>query len=451
MTLRARLESLLGNSFARRFVGTAGLSLALRVAWAVANYAGVVLLARWLAPDSYGVFAMVMSFILPLSIICGVGLPTSVMRFLGQYEAKGQPGLAAGLLFHSRRIVTISALLTTAALIFGVWVLDAAGRVSQPLSYTVGFLILPSYALITLQSSVARTHGAVFSALAPRDVIWRVLLIPIGFVASLQAASSMQSLVLFSLGALTLLLLSMLQNHRIAAITPGDVIQARPEYDRSTWRKVSFPIWLSASAVTLGGNIDVLLVGSILSEADAGRYFLVQRTATLASFVLVSINLVIGPEVSKLYHAGNFGRLNRLLRMANLFVLLPSLAALAIFVFAGEWLLGVAGPEASALHVELVILGIGQCINAATGCVGVLLNMTGAEKVAAWIRLGFTAVGAAAMFVATSLYGTMGAAISAAAVLGGSNLLMAVYCRYAFGIDASAFAFISTPKARTSA
>ena len=448
MSLHSRLDRLVGDKMARRFVGTAGLSLALRVAWAILNYAGIVLLARWLAPESYGIFAIVMSVILPLSIFCGIGRPTALLRFLGQYEAEGKPGLARGLIVQSTRLVLLSALVATAVLIAGVWVLDGFGRISDPVAYTLGFLILPAYTLITVQSSVAREHGAVVSALAPRDVAWRALLIPIGYVAALQSGAAMQAVVLFTAAAVALVLIAAIQRARIAAITPTDVHEAAPEFDRDTWRETALPIWLTMSATTLGANIDVLAVGSILSEADTGRYFLIQRTATLASFVLVSINLVIGPEISKLYYAGEIGRLNRLLRIANLLVFLPSLAALAIFVFGGRWLLGFIGPQAAELHPELIVLGVGQVVNAATGCVGVVLNMTGAERTAAWFRVVFAILGTIATFVCAYLFGTMGAALAAAAALGGCNAAMALYARYRVGIDASVMALILTPKAR---
>ncbi len=445
MTIRSRLRGSVGDDIARRFMGMAGFSLVLRIAWAVSSYAGVVLLARWLAPQAYGVFAIVLSLVVPLSIVCAMGLPTAGLRFLGQYQAQGRFDLAKGLTIFSRTIILRVAILAMLLLIVSVWVLYGAGRISDPVAYSLGFLLLPLYTMMGFQSSLARAHGGIFTALAPRDVLWRALLIPIGYVASWQAYADQQALVLFIAASATLAGLGLIQKQRVAAITPAPIQTADTAFDRPAWRKAALPMWVSASAVALAGNVDVLAVGAFLSEADAGRYFLVQRTAALASFVLVSINLIIGPEVAKLYYAGERGKLDRLLGAASVLALLPSLVALAVFVAAGRWLLGFAGPQASALYAELMVLGVGQCINAATGSVGVVLNMIGAERVAAWIRLAFVAVGGAAMAAAAYFYGTMGAALAAAATIGGSNLVLALYCRRAFGIDASAFALIVPP------
>ena len=50
--MRARLDRLRQDAFVQTFFKAASLSMVLRLAWAVVNYVGVVLLARWLLTNS---------------------------------------------------------------------------------------------------------------------------------------------------------------------------------------------------------------------------------------------------------------------------------------------------------------------------------------------------------------------------------------------------------------
>ena len=141
--------------------------------------------------------------------------------------------------------------------------------------------------------------------------------------------------------------------------------------------------------------------------------------AALISFVLTSTNMILGPEVARLHHAGAHAELTRTLKLASLMIFLPSLLAFVVCVLFAEQVLGLFGGGFSEARPQLLILAVGQLANSAAGCVGLVLMMTGLERKNAEVLVTTSLATVAAMAVLTPLYGTLG---TAAAVCGGQLL-----------------------------
>lgn len=443
MSLRARLENLLGDKLARRFLGDAGIALALRVSWAVLNYVAVLLLARWMLPVEYGRFALVLSILRPASIMAGLGADTSVLRFIGQYRGENRSGAIRAVIAYALKATTIASVVITGILIAAFWVLARFGPFEAPLVYSVGLLLIPFYTLSGVQGAIARGFGHVVLALAPRDVVWRAALIPIGWAAVYLSGTEQQALVLLAASAICLALVTGLQYAWLVFKLPQHVRDAEPQPDPSEWHRVSKPIWISAIAVGIIGNADVLIVGALVDEVAAGRYFAIQRTAMLVTFMQVSANLIIGPEAARLYHADKIGQLQRMLKLAAVMIFIPSFGALAVFLLFGGPILSFFGPDFVEYRAELLILAIGQAVSAAVGCVGILLAMTGHERFLSRVQVAATFLALAVILVGTWQFGTIGAAIGTALGIGLRNLVVWAYARRHLPVEASILSLIS--------
>lgn len=440
---RARLENLLGDKLARRFLGDAGIALALRVTWAVLNYIAVLLLARWMLPVEYGRFALVLSILRPASILAGLGADTSVLRFIGQYRGQTRSGAIKAVITYAIWATSIASVFVTALLIGAFWTLARFGPVDAPLVYAVGLLLIPFYTISGVLGAIARSFGHVILALAPRDVLWRAALIPLGWAAVYLSGTEQQALALLAGSVICLAMLTALQYIWMAVKLPEHVCDALPEPDAVEWRRVTKPIWISAIAVGIIGNADVLIVGAFVDEIAAGRYFAIQRTAMLVTFMQVSANLIIGPEAARLYHANKIGQLQRLLKLAATMIFVPSFCALALFALFGEPILSLFGQDFVEYKSELLILAIGQAVSAAVGCVGILLAMTGHEKFLSRVQVGATLLALAVILVGTWQFGTIGAAVGTALGISLRNLVVWVYARRNLPVEASILSLIA--------
>ena len=104
----------------------------------------------------------------------------------------------------------------------------------------------------------------------------------------------------------------------------------------------------------------------------------------------------------------------------------PSLAVALILVAFGPTILRLFGPGFEQGYTVLVILTLGQLVNAFAGPVAILLNMTGHQNVTARV-LGINAIlGVALGLALTRIWGIIGTALAFSAAMALWNALLAI-------------------------
>ncbi|NND48826.1 MAG: oligosaccharide flippase family protein, partial [Rhizobiales bacterium] len=117
-------ELLLGKDDRAHARRGAVFAFSIRVVSAALAYISQVLLARWMGAEEYGIFAYCWVWLTILGILTPIGLNTSVLRFLPQYEKRGELGLYHGLLRGSRTIAGVNATIFAFAGAAIVWITD---------------------------------------------------------------------------------------------------------------------------------------------------------------------------------------------------------------------------------------------------------------------------------------------------------------------------------------
>ncbi|WP_122082663.1 lipopolysaccharide biosynthesis protein [Vibrio coralliirubri] len=160
-----------------------------------------------------------------------------------------------------------------------------------------------------------------------------------------------------------------------------------------------------------------------LSSSDVAFFASAQRTATLASFVLIAVNLVVAPKFAQAFAKGRQGDVNKLSLLSSRLMMLLATPVLLFMIFLPEFLMGLFGEEYKVAAPLLQILAVGQFVNVITGSVGYLLNMTGHEKDMRNVVLFSGPLAIALALGLTSQFGLMGAAYATAISVATQNLL----------------------------
>lgn len=160
-----------------------------------------------------------------------------------------------------------------------------------------------------------------------------------------------------------------------------------------------------------------------LYSSDVAFFASAQRTATLASFVLIAVNLVVAPKFAQAFAKGNKLEVNKLSLLSSRLMIALAVPVLTFMIFLPEFLMGLFGEEYKIAAPLLQILAVGQFINVITGSVGYLLNMTGHEKDMRNVVLFSGPLAITLAFGLTSQFGLMGAAYATAISVATQNLL----------------------------
>ncbi len=416
----------------------AGLVLTIQVVNLGLGFLSYVFFARWLGSFEFGIYSYCIGWVTVLSAVAQMGLRTAALRFVPGYLAKEDYSHLAGFLRFARIVVLgTGVMIALGGVIFvlaGDWL---AGHYRVPLS--IALVTAPLLALILVNSGVARGFGRVAVAFVPRTAA-RTLPLPVvavlvlGLGLDLDAASVLLIFVVCALGSLVV------QHRRITTGLPEAVRAAPRSHEGGLWLRVAFPLGLIAGCNTVLGQTGLLMIGVFLGPDQVGVYSAAVRTAMLVSLVLFSVNALAGPRIAYLHAQGRLEDLQALVSDVSLWFFWPSLVAVLFLVFFGDRVLGLFGPGFAAAHGALAVLAFGQLLNAATGPVGLLLNLTGHQNVSFWVYLSFAVAGVVLNAALIPPFGIMGAAVATAATIGSLNLALVAVARRRLGINSFVFA-----------
>ncbi len=192
-------------------------------------------------------------------------------------------------------------------------------------------------------------------------------------------------------------------------------------------------LWAASSMVLLVQWSGILIAGVYATSAEVAYLSAAQRTATLTSFILIVVNMVVAPRYALLWQENKISEIKKLSRWSTRGMIVLALPLVAVMTFIPGPIMGLFGDEFLVAGNLLSIMAIGQFINVATGSVGYLLTMSGHEK--DYRRVTFFA-GPLTVILSYFLileYGVLGAAIATAIGLSLQNLLALAMVRKRLG------------------
>ena len=425
------------GSTARALTQKVGMALAVNVTGNALAFGLQVLLARMLGVDSFGqyIYALtVMNFCVLVAIL---GLDTAALRFIPEYRTQEKWGLLRGFMRHSKRAILIASVVVTVSVVSVVLLLDGHLDANLGKVILLACALLPINAYLIIQGAQLQGGKFIVAAQAPQ-VILRPALLGISLVLmSIFMTFQDRADVAIAINVCTSFVVALVMAKLARSLFPRELSSAEPEYQTAHWRRVSMSMMFITGFSLVLNQTDLILVGSMLSTADAGKYAAASRVAMLLTFGITLANSIAAPMMSQLYAQGKIPQLQRML----------TFVAWGSFAFATPLCLGVMfwseeilllfGAEFTGAAGALAILAIGRWINALTGAAGYLMAMSGHEKQAAYI-LGVNAILNVVLNVLLiPRFGIEGAAIATLITTLSWSFLMLAYSKKYVGVNAS--------------
>ena len=390
-------------------------------------------LARLLGAAGYGAYSFALACVGVLCVPARLGFDALLVREVASYRAREQWGRLRGLLrraYQSALAASIALALAAAGM---AWALTEHFEPQMVLSFWIGLLLLPLLSLLSIMRATMMGFQRVVSGQVPDMLVQPIFFAALlGGVATLPVVPVNAPTVVGLSGVSALVaLLSAIAILRNA--WPEEMGRAKPEYFLRAWMRSAGTFVTISGLNVLGTSLGIIMLGSMSGAAAAGIFGIANAAAALIALPLVAINTPLAPAVSTVFSAGNMAELQRLATKAARSAFLLCLPLALIYVLFGEYLLWVFGEEFTAGYTALVILTVGQMINAAMGSVGVLLQMTGHERDVAFARAIAVALNFIVNLVSIPVWGVEGAALGAAVnvVLWNTVLLIQVRRRLA--------------------
>lgn len=416
------------------------VALVIKVSSAGLQFLMFLMLARVMGFADYGLFGFGFSLATILAAGGSFGQRMLAMRYLGIYRSERRPACATGVVRDGVRIVALgTALLSILA--------AAVLPLFQPQTSTT-FLLVTAVFAVTLSlaeyfSFVLRSYAGMTLALAPRDVVWRLLVVLavapslLGWLGPLDAAAGM------TLVTVLLLATTLAQTLFHSATRPHALLRSPAEYERARWLRSAWGLWGTSFVQVAAPNLAVVLLGLLIAPEETGPIFAALRIALLLNLFLLSANMAAAPMISRLHHEGRFGELQRTCALISLAATIGALLMLVLLAFEGRRMLDLFGPGFGAGYGVLLIVSGAYVVNTMTGPVSSVLELCGHEGAAFRMITVTNIVALAAMPVAIRSFGPAGAAGCLAFAIVAWNLWAAFYARRNLGIDPSILGLVA--------
>ena len=413
---------------ARDLLRKAGGSAVLKASSLLLGFLTSILLARTLGPDEFGRYVFAFSVISLAALPVGTALNQFIMRESARAFALDSPALIKGLIKRSFVWVPSIGLLVCVSL--WCWV---SGR-SDDATFVWGLPIIPLMALVALRTELLRGAGLILQSQWP-DMVLR----PLSFVVLTcglmitSALTAVTALVAYGL-ALVVTLCTVVWLFR-SGIATKKYRETQAEFDDGRWLR-SMPWFMAISAIgagsTLSGAIILGLVNADVSQVAAFQLGL--SFSALVGLPLVIVNIVVGPQITQWWEAGDKDSCIALLSQMTRVAACVSLVGGAAVLYLPEIILGVFYGDAYEYGVKtLQVLVVSQMVNVAFGPVGLALTLSGFERQAFTGQLVGLMMSLSVTVMLVGEYGAAGAAVGAFAGLLVWNIWMAFQVRRHWG------------------
>ena len=406
-------------SLYRKFTGTAGVMIISRC---LAMVLGIIY-ARYLGPEQFGLYSFVLSIIVMTTLPAVAGLPNLLVREIANFHLEEKWGLLKGVINWSRIYVLSISLIVI--LIMGIVLYFNIFDSSVSDLLWIAILLIPIKGLLAQQGAVFHGLRKPIFAQLPAQIFAPLMTLVI-LCCSLSFYNDLTAYYLLHISILSAFSAFILSAFFIRKELLINLKVATTEYAIKTWHKALMPFTLIAFIGALNTELASVFLG-FLGDIESVAYFKVaMQGVTLVSLGLSAINMVIMPNVARLYKEGDLESTQMLLTKSVRLSSLVSLPIILLLVIFGDFFITLLfGKAYLAAYPILVILCVGQAVNVLMGSVGLVLNMTGNESRALKSLATTLFINLISLLFLVPNYGSLGAAISVSISIISSNFLMA--------------------------
>lgn len=383
-----------------------------RVAGAAAQFAIVIIIARFLGADGLGLYTIALLLCVISSTVGRIGFDQTLLRVMAVHADRGELAELKGV-YRKGLFITTAASLAASAVLFAAAPLladivfkhhELADVIRWMTLSIVPFSLLNITAIALQAVKKIQYSSMVQMGVAPiLNCLIVFLMLSYGFGVKGAAWSYVISTVATLYVGIRLWDRAMPGLADVKGLSPvssGELITATIP---TAWTAIMMVIMIQA---------DTLILGMFRPVDDVGMYNAALRLITLAGFVLVSINVTVMPKFAAMYEAGDLANIERIAKHSTRLIFFIVAPPLLLCMIVPDFVMAIFGSRFNGAGTTLVILAAGQLVFSAIGMATQLLLMTRREKAARNIMFGSLFANVALSVALAPAFGAPGVAVA---------------------------------------
>ncbi|MDF0714775.1 flippase [Muricauda sp. 334s03] len=403
------------------FVKSSIISLFIRVSGVFLQFCSLLVLTNFTNDVLVGKYNYISYLIVILGTIVLLGMNTSFFQFSGQYDSSGK-GHFKSILYTRSTLLILAAYAVLLLIYVGFsFILKPAFVIENKEVLDFSIIGTIPFAIMTLNFQVIRAYNKLFFSEFLRSIL-RFGLILIIFLALIF--NDLDRYVIWGY-IISLYIVAIVSTAFIHLKLKKGTRKMDKTSFKTSYRdilRVSIPMSFSAMSLLIMQSIDSVILKFYEGFEIIAYYGTAMKITVIINIVLMTINTVLSPSISELYTSKEHTKLKKLLKTAVNLNFLLTFPILVIAIVFAEQLLGFFGNNYHLAKNALIIVILGQMINAMCGPVGNYLNMTGRQVLFRNMLIVSLVLNIVLNLVLIPIYGMNGAALSTAISLAFWNL-----------------------------
>ena len=367
---------------------------------AISGFLATLIIAKKLGAVESGYYFLSYSIITILATFCRFGLSNTIIRFVGSKIYNVNDILWKSILFSAVLSISVSIIIfTNHFAIAAFFKKPEFANVLKIMSLALFGLVLGTLIANCLQA-LKKTKSSIFLlSICVNSLLGFFLLM--GWVDNSVNLSGYFSFAIYANAFLAIIIYFYL--------TPKNSVDNYVKIKSLT--SSCIPLWVTSIMTQLLMWSGQLIAGIYEASEVVAQLAVAQRTAALISFVLVAINYVAAPRFSEMYSNSKILELQNLAKWSVKLAALLAFPISIIMIFFPTLIMGLYGNDFESGAAFLVILSIGQLINAVFGPLAFILMMSGFENDMKKISLLTGVIAISCIWLLTHCFGGIGNAI----------------------------------------
>lgn len=432
------------NTLTSSFSKTLGGTFLVKVLSVGATFLCSVLLARTLGVENFGIYSYVLAIVSLLALPAQAGMPTLILRETARAKALADwPKMKGIWLWSGSTVLTISFVVYFFVIVMKKTFFKDAMSGFEYSILSFGLLMSLLVAMGNVRGAALRGLGLIIQGQLPESLI-RPSLLAILLLITIWLKVSINPTYAMALHLIAAMIAFFFGTWLLFKARPKELKQAKPTFQSKAWLFTILPLAMMTGMQSLSGQVDILMLGFLSTVSAVGAYKVVVSGAALAIFGLQVVGMVITPKFASAYAKENYKEMQRIASIGSLLSFIMTLPVVIVFYYFGiEILSFIYGNEYSVGYRALVIISIGQAINAFFGSSIAILTMSGNEKFVINGMFLSVAINIILNIVLIPGLGIDGAAIGVAVSMLVWNLYLWSSIKKQISIDCTFISFIS--------
>mgnify|MGYP001216960071 FL=1 len=412
-----------------------GISFIIRIGGQIMGFLMSFLIAYFYGAQGLGNFLLAFIVLRIFSMIAKLGIDTSSIRFIASFVKQGK--WQSIKLFRKKILFLISftSILSSILMYFLAEIISSLINVEIKYIELASFFILPmTFFMLHYQSLRGLKRIAEFSFFyRMSQATFTIVSL---FIISIFIKNSNVPIYAYLTSLCIVSILSIVTYKYW--FSKKAILDSSENIENLILRKIlkiSIPLMLAQSVQFIMAWTDKLMIGNMMSAESVAIYGVAFRFSMGASITLMAINSIASPKFAEKFATNNIQGMGKIAMQSAKIIFWTTIPLASILLLFPRFFMGLYGSEFLIGFEALRWLIIGRVVNALSGSVGNVMQMSGQQNSYMNILIIGALINILLNYFLIPIYGINGAALASVFSLSFWNLSMVYIVKRRFGFS----------------